>query len=368
MLTNKKIYITYIGRLEKEKGIEIVLSCINKSLQENRNIVWNICWEGSYKKEFETINNANVIIHWHINKDQIQWIIKETDLVFMPSLFLETFWLVALETLSLWVPVCWFGKGGLKDFIHPDLLLDPVNVVTSFFKIIDTGNFPLVDITSFSYDNWLLSLQKLTEWTQKILIVNDYITEVGWAEKYVEWLAHALKSLGKVVEIHGYNWKINRFIRIFMMIIAPFAFWRWKKMTKKIWDFEPDLIWMHSIIRYIGPFWVNTIMEYKQSKKYISHHDLWLICTRPSAIYNESDIPMNSDLSSWIPKQVNIISIISILPKWLYVQIIWKYLNITPDITHIVPSSWMQLFFQEYTHSNLVVYPHTTTIVNQVKL
>ena len=31
MLKNKPIHITYIGRLEKEKGIELVLAAIQKS-------------------------------------------------------------------------------------------------------------------------------------------------------------------------------------------------------------------------------------------------------------------------------------------------------------------------------------------------
>ncbi|MBX9809819.1 glycosyltransferase [Candidatus Gracilibacteria bacterium] len=367
MLTNKKLYITYVGRLEKEKGIEIVLSCIKKSLEENRNIIWNICGDGSYKKQFDSIDHPNVIVHGYINKDQLQSILKETNLVLMPSLFLETFGLVALETLSLGVPVCGFNKGGLKDFIHPDLVLDLLDSVNSFFKIVDTGTFPMVDITAFSYEKWMETLTKLTEGAQKILVVNDYIGQVGGAEEYVDGLTRALTSLGKVVEIYGYRGKINRFIRIFLMIISPFAFWRGKNMEKKIQDFQPDLIWMHSILRYIGPFGINKIVEYK-SKKYISYHDLGLICARPSAIYSESDIPMNPDLASWIPKKVSIISILSILPKWLYIRWIWYFLSKNTSISHIIPSPWMKSIFQKYCLSDPIVYPHTTSINNQVKL
>jgi hypothetical protein len=70
---------------------------------------------------------------------------------------------VALETLSLGVPVSGFSKGGLKDFIHPDLALDISDPVSSFFKILDLDSFPIVDTTSFSYEKWIETLRKLTE-------------------------------------------------------------------------------------------------------------------------------------------------------------------------------------------------------------
>jgi glycosyltransferase involved in cell wall biosynthesis len=43
MQKNKEIHITYIGRLEKEKGIEIVIDSIKRGIIEKRNITWHIC-------------------------------------------------------------------------------------------------------------------------------------------------------------------------------------------------------------------------------------------------------------------------------------------------------------------------------------
>jgi hypothetical protein len=80
----------------------------------------------------------------------------------MPSLFLETFGLVALECLERGIPVCGISQGGLQDFIHPYLRLDPEYPVDSFFSIIDRGVFPLSDISDFSYSEWIIHLERLT--------------------------------------------------------------------------------------------------------------------------------------------------------------------------------------------------------------
>jgi glycosyltransferase involved in cell wall biosynthesis len=43
-IKNNTIHITYIGRLETEKGIAVVIDCIKETLkiQEPR-IVWHVC-------------------------------------------------------------------------------------------------------------------------------------------------------------------------------------------------------------------------------------------------------------------------------------------------------------------------------------
>jgi hypothetical protein len=97
----------------------------------------------------------------------------------MPSLFLETFGLVALECLSRGVPVCGISQGGLRDFIHPDLAIDPERPVDSFFSIVDRGDFPISDISNFSYSSWITHIEQLTEGYHRILIVSDYMSPVG---------------------------------------------------------------------------------------------------------------------------------------------------------------------------------------------
>ena len=100
MHKNKEIHITYIGRLEKEKGIEIVISCIKRAIIEERKIIWHICGKGSYMETLQNIKHSHLKVYGHLDKANLDAVLGKTDLVIMPSLFLETFGLVGLETLS----------------------------------------------------------------------------------------------------------------------------------------------------------------------------------------------------------------------------------------------------------------------------
>lgn len=359
------MHIAFIGRLETEKGIEIVLEAIKRSIFEKRNIIWHICGNGSYLAQLRSIDNPSVLVYWQLDRDGLDDVLKKVDLVLMPSLFLETFWLVALETLTRWIPVCWFARGWLIDFVHPTLALDPLDPVGSLFKILDTWVFPLVDISRFSPEIWLTRLRELTEWNQKILLVTDYIGQVGWAELYVKNLSNALIGFWKEVEIVGYSGNTHRIIRIILMLLAPVAFWRWRHIRWHIQKFNPDLIWMHTILRYVWPHGVAAVSSF-ECKKYITHHDLGLITVQPSSIYSEKSIPISKNLGDWIPKKIDIISIIISLMKWCYVQFIWNSLS-KKSITHLVPLPWMQPYFESYTIVSPTIFPHTTITPDSVK-
>ena len=357
MLNNTTLHIGYIGRLEKEKWIEIIKEAILQTRDQNYDIVWHICWDGSYYPDLLTLSSERVHIHGHLSKGSLLETLEDIDIILMPSLFLETFWLVALEVLSLGKPVVWFRQGGLEDFIHPSLALDPLSPVDSFFDIIQQGDFPLVDVSTFSYDAWRENLAKMVKDEEKILLVNDYIVPIGWAEIYLLELKKSLESLGKTVQIYGYSSPVSPLKRIVLMILAPFSFWRKKNIQSVISDYQPDLIWMHSILRYIWPFWVAGIVE-SGVKCYMTHHDLGLISSRPSMIYRESDIPLNISLGNWVPKKINVFSILSILYKWLYIRWIWRILS-ERDMLHFVPSSWMIQYFQKYTKNPIKTHFHT---------
>ena len=62
--------------------------------------------------------------HGRVSPTELRELYKQSDLLFMPSRFLEMFGLTALEALSLGTPVCGPAKGGLRDFVTPELTLD----------------------------------------------------------------------------------------------------------------------------------------------------------------------------------------------------------------------------------------------------
>ena len=54
----------------------------------------------SILRELEKYEKSYIRIYGHIDRQKIDEVLKNTDLVLMPSLFLETFGLVALDTLT----------------------------------------------------------------------------------------------------------------------------------------------------------------------------------------------------------------------------------------------------------------------------
>jgi hypothetical protein len=195
--------------------------------------------------------------------------------------------------------------------------------------------------------------------------VSDYIERVGWVEQYIHDLAISLRSIGKVAEIYGYTGNPGRLTRIWLMYMAPFAFWRGISLDKKIQQYQPDLIWMHSVLRYIGPHGVWVVSRFP-GHKYITHHDLGLITPRPSDVHSESDI-LGPSLGDWVPhKGLNIFTILSVTGKWLTISWIWMFLR-QGNVLNILPSSWMQPFFQKYTSNQSILFPHTSKKTDSVK-
>lgn len=369
MSKNNAIHITYIGRLVPEKGICLVIDCIKKGRERGYNIVWHICGDGIYMEQFrelEKYEKSDINIYGHVDRQKIDVVLDMTDLVIMPSLFLETFGLVALDTLERWVPVCWFARGGLSRFIHPSLILDRENPVDSFFHILDTWVFPLQDISSLSYDIWIEQLSVLTDGIDRILLISDYTSLVGWAEQYLSDITLALRSIGKEVDIYGYAWHATRMMRIWLMCLSPFAFWRGILLDKKIKQYKPDLIWMQGVLRYIWPYGARAISHYHW-RKYITHHDLGLITPYPSRIYSEWDIPLTPSIGDWIShSSIHIFTVLALISKWFSISSIWYYLN-SDNITHIIPSVWMESYFRCYTTQTIIVFPHTSQNSKPVK-
>lgn len=353
---NKKIF--FIWRLEKEKGIHYLLDIIKKSIELSKNIEYHIFWDGSYYSYFSHFDKNFVKIYWKIDREALFDKLKQNaDFLIMPSDFLETFGLSALEALKCWIPVIWFKKWWLSDFISDELSLDENNIVDSFFDIIDKNNNPnLVNITDFDYDKWVDNLSNLTNSFKKILLVHDYEELVWWAEIYVNNLKSELEKIWKIVEVFSYKWHITPNIRKKLFLKSLYNPGIFKELNNKITNFGPDLIWSHTILRYIGYHWILAINK-SNIKHFITHHDLWLFCYKPSHIINTKDIPSSVRLGSWINKANGAFVLLKTIIKWMIVVRIW---NIFPkNTTHFFPSKWMEEIGKNWNIENIKIFPHT---------
>lgn len=119
--------------------------------------------------------------------------------------------------------------------------------------------------------------------------------------------------------------------------------------------FQPDLIFSHSVLRYIG-IWGVLAIRFSHVTHYMMHHDLGMISPRPSRLYQERDIPQGWRYASWIRGERNIFYILVITLKYLWLRIFWRVLP--KETLHFVPSNWMVPYFSRITKS-VRVFPHT---------
>ena len=128
--------------------------------------------------------------------------------------------------------------------------------------------------------------------------------------------------------------------------------------------FQPDLIWMHSVLRYIGPWGVLAVRLYTlhhPTLVYLSHHDLGLLAAFPQDITREEDVPMSPSLRDFIPTTGILKQFISI-GKWCYVRIITLFL--LDDITHVIFAPFLEANIrgQFGKDKKIQVFPHQSIV------
>jgi len=126
--------ITFIGRKEEYKGIEVMLKALRLLVKLYPDIRFLFAGpETPYSKELwkklpESINN-NVIVLQSISEEEKNFILSETDIFVMPSTA-ESFGIVYLEAWLHAIPVIGAKSGALSDVIDENedgLLIEPGN-------------------------------------------------------------------------------------------------------------------------------------------------------------------------------------------------------------------------------------------------
>ena len=112
--------------------------------------------------------------------------------------------------------------------------------------------------------------------------------------------------MGKEVAFFGYRGKTTPWMRRLLFITSLFGYFRGRKLEKILEHFEPDAIWMHSILRYCGVWSLAQVMEYEKGatvKIFLSHHDVGLMVAFPQHIENVDEIPKSTSLIDFIPSK-----------------------------------------------------------------
>lgn len=112
--------ITYIGSIEKYKGLYFLLDVLEKLLVDNIN-GWKLNIYGKNINIDTDEFKGKVDIKGTYVYDELESIFKGTDILVVPSIWYETFGYIALEAFSYGVPVIITEFVGFKDMIIPEV-------------------------------------------------------------------------------------------------------------------------------------------------------------------------------------------------------------------------------------------------------
>lgn len=132
--SNTKTIFTY-GRWVEWKNLSLVLEIYQKLKNKVPNLVLEIWWIWD---ELEKIKNKyekdeNIKFLWFVDKKQIISKLEKSDLFLFTST-IDSFWLVILESMSIWVPVISYNKSWAKEIIKNWVNWFLVNSKKSFIE------------------------------------------------------------------------------------------------------------------------------------------------------------------------------------------------------------------------------------------
>jgi hypothetical protein len=366
MKNDKKIRILFASRLVEEKGVDILLDVIEKTQMDtiwNERILWMICSDGLYEGDVSNLAEKYpdaVFYKGKITPTELANLYRESDFLFMPSRFLETFWLTTLESLACGTPVIGFQKGGLSSFIPDHLALEPAHLMDSLLEILEKDIPTSLNVDKYASREWRTQLARIFAQNDKIALLHDYREKIGGAEYYVDMVESTLSSLGKNITRYSYEGTTSPLKRKFLFIFSLLSFWRYFEVRSFLKYNYPDAIWMHSVIRYIGFWWLLATSHYleknKQVAAYISHHDIGFLAPFPQMVREESQIPTSFALWDFLFSASSVMRVVA-LGKWIY---IWLYRKILPrKLTHIIFSPFMERHIQNhFPNDEVILLPH----------
>lgn len=396
------IQFIYFWRLDKEKWRDAIIGMMEDFLEQWKlPFVLHIFGKGSYEaKIIEVAKQApeHIIYYGFQSLETIKKTAEQCDYCLMPSLFLETFGLSAVNALSRWLPVIGYQQWGMTPFVLDAYNLwsvpgsPRVQLIAMMEKLITQwahGEYKTCQkiATNYSKKQWIerfdtLSVTSRNEWqwmtrsiednkqansytspyssskwqkSKKILLVTDFITKLGGIETYVHDVAQLLRQQWYTVDIIGSSWWKTKIGRLLSMVASScnvlFAY----RLHRKIQQFSPDVIRCHSVLRYVGWLPLHVINNTPAAKR-MMYHDLWYFHPFPHKVTNEIQIPASLDWKDFSSSINNFVMKFFVRWKRILLKAICKQLKKFDQ--HLVPSEFMTRAVVKNYNNNLIVLPH----------
>ena len=364
------LWLLFYWRLEKEKWFDQLVFAIKELNKRKVDYEIFIFWKWSLESQLFEVHDKNVHFFWWKPLDEIKKYLANIDYCLMPSEFLETFGLSALNALSRWVPVIWYKKWGLEPFIFQEcnLFLAKWNttaerIVSMVEKLAKKTNPErikdkeelewkikklLPEYTEDArYKRFLNLANSKDEDKRKILIVSDFINKAGWIETYIHDVKHLLESRWHEVILWGSTlpaWSKWQRKKRFWLLLSPFNFWSVNSLNEVLEEEKPDIIWFNSLLRWLGPNVVRAAWKWRKQNKsdckfWMMYHDFGYFYPFPSELYHIEDCktPLTKQNFTSAYKWKNPITKLAVWFKYYRLQPLKKVLKKEIDL-HLAPS------------------------------
>ena len=310
----------------------------------------------------------------------------------MPSEFLETFGLSALNALSRWVPVIWYKKWWLEPFIFQECnlflakwnttaerivsIVEKLAKKTNLERIKDKEELEwkirklLPEYTEDArYERFLNLMSFWMEWNgmknlrwntkdsllrsewqtkEKVLIISDFINKAWWIETYIHDVKNLLESKWHEVILRWSTlpfWSKWQRKKRFWLLLSPFNFWSSSDLKEVLEKEKPDVVRFNSLLRWLGPNVVKTAWKWRKNKKsdckfWMMYHDFGYFYPFPSQLYHIEDCktPLTKKNFTSAYKWNNQITKLAVLCKYYRLQPLKKVLKKEIDL-HLTPSN-----------------------------
>lgn len=292
-------------RLDHEKGRDDLLPALRTlcTAPDTPPFVVHIYGDGQYADEVKSLARDfphAIFYHGRQPLEHINHTLTTTHYALMPSLFLETFGLTALESLTQGVPVIGYHKGGLEAFVMEDLDITQYQDLTDcLHTIIHQHNHhhrqklhqqAHAIASDYTANHFIEQITTETGGTlpQTILLVSDYTNLLGGIETYLHKVQKLLQTKGSTVIIIGGSREKNATRNTYLQMVgtARNPLLR-KKIQTAIHEHRPDLVRYHSVLRNIGH---AGIIHNPHGPSRVTYHDLGLMHPFPSAVYATNQI------------------------------------------------------------------------------
>jgi len=131
---NSKTIFTY-GRWVEWKNLKMIFDTYENLKNKVPNLILKIGWEWNeilkYKNKYD--EDKNVIFLWKLDITKIIENLEKTNLFLFPSK-IDSFWLVIIESMSIWIPVISYNLSWAKEIVKNDINWYLVNSDSEFIE------------------------------------------------------------------------------------------------------------------------------------------------------------------------------------------------------------------------------------------